>query len=792
MDELQSGDPQWIGPYWLEGRLGSGGMGRVYLGRSPGGRHVAIKVIREELAEDAEFRARFAREVSAARKVSGIYTAPVVDADPDGPLPWLATSYVAGPSLADAVSDRGPLPPTSVLRLAAGLAEGLSAIHSAGVVHRDLKPSNVLLAEDGPRLIDFGICRSVETRALTRTGMVVGSPGFMAPEQAEGHDVGPPSDIFSLGAVLTFAATGEGPFGEASSAALLYRVVCAEPNIDRLPAEIRRLIGHCLAKCPQDRPTAAQLLAELSTAQPGVHPLPEPVIRGLPGHGPAGSAPDEAARAMAPPRPATERAALPNLPLGLAPPAAWPEPTATVPPLIPSSSEAAGSSTAAPGRPHPSIYARPPGPGSPGSAGSDGKHGRFSPKAIIGVLATVVLVLSGSVAALILTPTSSPAAVTLEPVGTQGANPFMPPVGTDQSRLKLLPGSGGNFSGATPGLYGGTLRKASCNPQQLVSFLHTHPSKAAAWAGVFGIRPADIPGYVAGLTSAVLRSDTAITNHGYIDGHITSFPAVLEAGTAVLIDRYGQPVTKCFCGNPLTKPMAYTQATYTGKRWQSFSATSVTYIQKTTTPEISFTLVNPVTGTAFRRAPSRSSSADQPLATPPPGPSTAPATGSSTTPATGSSTTPATGSSTTPATGSSTAPATGSSTAPATGSSTAPATGSSTAPATGSSTTPAIGSSTTPAIGSSTTPATGSSTTPATGSSTTPATGSSTAPATGSSTTPATGSSTAPATGSSTTPATGSSTKPATGSSATPATGSSTKPATGSSTTPATVPAVTL
>ena len=688
-------------------------MGRVYLGRSPGGRHVAIKVIREELAEDAEFRARFAREVSAARKVSGIYTAPVVDADPDGPLPWLATSYVAGPSLADAVADRGPLPPTSVLRLAAGLAEGLSAIHSAGVVHRDLKPSNVLLAEDGPRLIDFGICRSVETRSLTRTGMVVGSPGFMAPEQAEGHDVGPPSDIFSLGAVLTFAATGEGPFGEASSAALLYRVVCAEPNIDRLPAEIRRLIGHCLAKCPQDRPTAAQLLAELSTAQPGVRPLPEPVIRGLPGHGLAGSAPDEAARAMAPPRPATERAALPNLPLGLAPPAAWPEPTATAPPVIPSSSEAAGSSTAAPGRPHPSNYARPPGPGSPGSAGSDGKHGRFSRKAIIGVLATVVLVLSGSVAALILTPTSSPAAVTLEPVGTQGANPFMPPVGTDQSGLRLLPGSGGNFSGATPGLYGGTLRKASCNPQQLVSFLHTHPGKAAAWASVFGIRPADIPGFVAGLTSAVLRSDTAITNHGYIDGHITSFPAVLEAGTAVLIDRYGQPVTKCFCGNPLTRPMAYTQATYTGKRWPSFSATSVTYIQKTTTPEISFTLVNPVTGDAFRRAPSRSSSADQPLATPPPGPSTAPATGSSTTPATGSvdhprdrivdypgdrvvdhpgdrirrpprrqdpSTTPATGSSTTPATGSSTTPATGSSTTPATGSSTTPATGSSTTP----------------------------------------------------------------------------------------------------------------
>ncbi len=662
LDELQPGDPRWIGPYWLEGRLGSGGMGRVYLGRSPGGRHVAIKVIRAELAEDAEFRARFAREVSAARKVSGIYTAPVVDADPDGPMPWLATSYVAGPSLAEAVADRGPLPFTSVLRLSAGLAEGLDAIHSAGVVHRDLKPSNVLLAEDGPRLIDFGICRSVETGSLTRTGMVVGSPGFMAPEQAEGHEVGSASDIFSLGAVLTFAATGEGPFGEASSVALLYRVVCAEPNIDGLPAPIRALIGRCLAKHPQDRPTAAQLLAELSTALPGARPLPEPAIRGLPEPSPAGPVPGEAAGAMIPPRPATERAAPPNLRQGPAPPpAASPEPTATVPPVMPGGSEEAGASTAAPGRPHPSGYAR---PRVPGSTGPRGKHGRFSRNAITGVLAVVVLVLSGSVAALILTPTSAPAAVALEPVRTAGGNPFMPPVGTDQPGLRVLPGSGGTFSGTTPGLYGGTLRKASCNPQQLVSFLRVHPDKAAAWASVLGIRPTSIPGYVGGLMSAVLRSDTAVTNHGYIDGHVTSFPAVLQAGTAVLIDRYGQPVTKCFCGNPLTKPMAYTQLTYTGRQWPSFSPTSVTFIQKTTTLANSFTLVNPVTGAAFRCALGSSRGTDQPLATPPPESFTTPATGPGTATATGPGTAPATGPASTPATGPATAPATGPATTP--------------------------------------------------------------------------------------------------------------------------------
>src|SRR6266550_4396856 len=176
MRGLQPGDPELIGPYRLRGRLGAGGMGRVYLGLSPGGRAVAVKVIRADLAQDAEFRARFRREVAVARTVSGLFTAPVIDADTDGPVPWLATAYVPGPSLADAVSQHGPLPAASVLALARGLAEALSAIHAAGVVHRDLKPANVLLAEDGPRVIDFGISRAVEASVLTHTGLVVGSP----------------------------------------------------------------------------------------------------------------------------------------------------------------------------------------------------------------------------------------------------------------------------------------------------------------------------------------------------------------------------------------------------------------------------------------------------------------------------------------------------------------------------------------------------------------------------------------------------------------------------------------
>src|SRR6266446_10262547 len=212
-------------------------MGRVFLGLSAGGRPVAVKVIRAELAADQEFRVRFSREVAAARRVSGLFTALVVDADVDGPVPWLATAYVAGPSLSEEVTGNGPMPTRPALGLAAGLAEGLNAIHAAGVVHCDLKPSNVLLSPDGPRVIDFGISRAADAAWVTGAGLVVGSPGFMSPEQAMGEEVGPPSDIFSLGAVLTFAATGGGPFGTGSTPALVYRVVYSPPDLNRVPAE---------------------------------------------------------------------------------------------------------------------------------------------------------------------------------------------------------------------------------------------------------------------------------------------------------------------------------------------------------------------------------------------------------------------------------------------------------------------------------------------------------------------------------------------------------------------------
>ncbi|MEV6971847.1 serine/threonine-protein kinase, partial [Kitasatospora sp. NPDC093806] len=262
MQALGAEDPRQVGGYRLLRRLGSGGMGRVYLGRTAGGRTVAVKVVRGELAEDTEFRARFRQEVAAARRVGGAWTAPVLDADTEGEHPWVATGYVAGPALGGAVREYGPLPEPAVRTLGAGLAEALEHVHGLGLVHRDVKPSNVLLTLDGPRLIDFGIARALDASSgLTQSGFVVGSPGFMSPEQANGRPAGPPSDVFSFGAVLAYAATGVHPFGEGVSAAvLLYRVVHEEPDLSGLAAgPLRSIVLDCLAKDPAARPTPGRL-----------------------------------------------------------------------------------------------------------------------------------------------------------------------------------------------------------------------------------------------------------------------------------------------------------------------------------------------------------------------------------------------------------------------------------------------------------------------------------------------------------------------------------------------------
>lgn len=257
---LAADDPTMVAGYRLAARLGAGGMGKVYLSYTPGGRPVAVKVIRPEFGEDAEFRRRFAQEVRSAQRVQGLYTAPVIDADAEGAHPWLATAYVPGPSLADAVVAHGALPVETVLLLVAGMAEALQVIHGAGLVHRDLKPSNVLLAADGPRVIDFGIAHAADATSLTGSGVTIGTPAFMAPEQAAGSRVTPATDVFALGQVAAYAAAGLPAFGEGSSHGVLYRIVHEEPDVSAVPDRLRELVTRCLAKDPAARPTVAEVI----------------------------------------------------------------------------------------------------------------------------------------------------------------------------------------------------------------------------------------------------------------------------------------------------------------------------------------------------------------------------------------------------------------------------------------------------------------------------------------------------------------------------------------------------
>ncbi|MGI5480353.1 serine/threonine-protein kinase [Streptomyces lavendofoliae] len=372
MQPISVEDPSWTGPYRLLGRLGEGGMGRVYLARSEGGRTVAVKLILRELAQDAEFRRRFAQEVAAARRVGGRWTAPVLDADTAAPVPWVATGYIPGPSLSEVVGDgHGPLPETSVRALASGLSQALEAIHSVGLVHRDLKPSNVLVTVDGPRVIDFGIARALDAHSAagdirTRTGAVVGSPGFMSPEQVRGEGITPASDVFCLGAVLAYAATGRTPFGGADSGvhSLLYRIVQEEPDLTGVPRRLAGLVRACLVKDPGGRPSVAELIEATRDAEPAGAWLPGALLAQLG---------QRAARLLDADLPSSAHAPVPRQPHP-APPYA---PTAfqTPPPAFPAPSPVFPTP---PPSPYPYGVAHSVPPGSPHASGRPGNGGRVA------------------------------------------------------------------------------------------------------------------------------------------------------------------------------------------------------------------------------------------------------------------------------------------------------------------------------------------------------------------------------------------------------------------------------
>ncbi|MEV4941869.1 serine/threonine-protein kinase [Streptomyces zaomyceticus] len=281
MMRLRREDPRIVGSFRLHRRLGAGGMGVVYLGSDRRGQRVALKVIRPDLAEDQEFRSRFAREVSAARRIRGGCTARLVAADLEAERPWFATQYVPGPSLHDRVAEEGALRAADVASIGAALSEGLVAVHEAGVVHRDLKPSNILLSPKGPRIIDFGIAWATGASTLTHVGTAVGSPGFLAPEQVRGAAVTPATDVFSLGATLAYAAMADSPFGHGSSEVMLYRVVHEEPQLHGVPDALAPLVRACLAKDPEDRPSTLQLsmrLKEIAAREAQGLPASRPTV----------------------------------------------------------------------------------------------------------------------------------------------------------------------------------------------------------------------------------------------------------------------------------------------------------------------------------------------------------------------------------------------------------------------------------------------------------------------------------------------------------------------------------
>jgi serine/threonine protein kinase len=597
VQELQAGDPEFIGPYRVAGRLGSGGMGHVFLGRSPGGRLLAIKVVRPELAGDLEFRVRFRREVAAARSVSGLFTAPVVDADTEAPVPWLATAYIAGSSLADTVARHGALPGPSVLALAAGLAEGLLAIHSAGLVHRDLKPSNVLMAEDGPRVIDFGISRAMEASAVTSTGIVVGSPGFMSPEQAEGREVGPPSDVFSLGAVLAFAATGEGPFGNGSSAALIYRLVHNPPDLARVPVQTRALIEHCLDKDPGRRPSPRDLLTGLGGANlapgwlpgspardggpSGPRPAPPVALSAPPtfggGAGPAGTGGFMAsgARIGAPGDPLTLTSAHLSRP-------------ASLPPSVPMAPPLTGPAAPYPAGPAAPYSSGPAGPYPPGLAGSPSPGdlsgvrpggglrlpGRRRPLVIAGLAAAVVVLAGGVTAGVVSAGGKHPAAQGALKAQTQvTASPSLPVAASASAAQRQQPGGGRRNGHGTP----------TASPTATATAAHrakASPTARGPKKGP-GLRPARLTGtwtgtYACPQGQTGLRLALRATARGGLTATFSFYPTAgnvsVPSGSFALTGSYTAKGFQLTPDHWISKPQNYSMVGLTGAANKSDTA----------------------------------------------------------------------------------------------------------------------------------------------------------------------------------------------------------------------------
>jgi hypothetical protein len=557
---------EMFGPYRLDELIGRGGMGEVYRAfDTVHERTVAVKRLPVVLAADPDFRTRFAAEAAMAARLNEPHIIPIHDfGEIDGRL-YIDMRLVDGRDLATELATRGRLSPERARRIVGQLAAALDVAHAAGMVHRDIKPSNVLLTADPAGtaegefvyLADFGIAQALSeaSTAVTNSATTVGSLEYMAPERFTGGHADRRADVYALGCLLFEALTARKPFVVQGLPALMHAHLMLPPPrpsdvLPGLPSGLDAVVARAMAKDPAQRyPTAGDLATAVRAALDG-------------------SGPHTGGEAGAPSTPGVVAAVGPATPGYLAVPV-----------------ELGGQQQP------------PPVPAADHIAGRRRRVGLI----VASALAVVLVVISGATLALALNRRADPAEVSREPIRTGGVNPFMPPVGQDRSGVTGPQHVGGNFPGNTPGLYGGTLNQAACDPEAMVRFLQTHPEKAAAWAGVEGIAVSEIPSYVARLTPVVLRSDTAVTNHGFAGGRATVIRAVLQAGTGVLIDEYGVPRAKCYCGNPLTPPATVTRPRYVGGTWSDFTPDQVTIVQPAPSAVNEFTLVDPSTSQPFRR-----------------------------------------------------------------------------------------------------------------------------------------------------------------------------------------------
>ena len=591
-----------FGPYRLEELLGRGGMGEVHRAFDTArGREVALKRLHAGLAGDAEFEARFRKECALAARLHEPHIIPIHDfGEIDGRL-YLDMRLVDGTDLAKVLAEQGPLPPPRAVSIVSQVATALDVAHDMGLVHRDIKPDNVLVTADGDGdfvyVADFGIARAAAdgSVSLTTTGAAVGTLDYMAPERFSGDHGDHRADVYALGCVLFETLTARKPFAVTGIPAIINAHLNAPPprpsDFARgLPGALDEVVAKAMAKDPDKRYARAGELAAAARA------------------------------ALDPTRAAASTTADVVLPAAEAGP-----------------ETVIGVSGHRPEEPVPDeVRTRP--------------RARRGRTALVAAVVVSVLIAVGAAATILLTPGAEAApSIRTEPIEEPGDNPFMPPVGTDRAGVTPPPGSGGSFDGATSGLYGGTRNNAACDPAAMVAFLEAHPDKGAAWAQTQGIPPSQIRSYFTGLTPVILRADTAVTNHGFRDGRATPFQAVLQAGTAVLVDRNGVPRARCSCGNPLGPPVALTEPRYTGTTWAGFSPAAVTTVAPARPTLSEFTLVNPATNEVFIRPVGTTGGSDRPAAgggPPPapaldPGPSTIPDTGPGQAPPVGGSLPPA-------------------------------------------------------------------------------------------------------------------------------------------------------